>query len=355
MNRKFLVRLAPVLVIAAFAVVPASAQAIHWTKNGTIIKVGEKQNTITWGTLTLESSAGNISCHNAAAANVENKTATEALSETIAFATWECKPLTGECFEEGLRERATPKNYPWPGTVVEPEPGIFKTKNTGIEVNIECYKSTSEELIPGTGSGKVVGSLLFKTGPVLSETGESEPENVNGGGTPGKPPEVIITGEKGHLYAETEIEIPLRVRVAPVSVGGGSSKIKYEPAGKKFPCVGGAPPSTCVPKVGTLVEPFPPKGSGAGIEEKVIPEVAPGVLAEVIKVEPGEEVLELNVASPAGSAPFCGAPPAGCPLHFKTPGAAKVKTAIKGTTKGTLKTEIYSASTPIPVLQLAEQ
>ena len=345
MNRKFLVRLAPVLVIAAFAVMPAAAQAVHWQKNGVNTANGEKFQTISWGTLTLESSAGNISCHNAAAANVEN-TATEAKQESIAFATWECKPLSGECAEEGLRERATAKNYPWTGNVTEPSAEVFKSKFANIEVNIECYKSATEELIPGSGGGKVTGSLLFKTGKVLTEEGASEPENKNGT-SPGKPSEVIITGEPGHLYAESEIEIPLRVRFAPVSVGAGSKLIKAEPAGKKFPCASTSPPSTCTAKVGTLVEEFPPEGTGGGLDGLVIP---PGT--EVTKVEPGEEVLEVNNASPAGSTAICGAPPAGCPLHFKTPAASKVKTAIKGTTKGTLKTEIYSASTPIPLVTL---
>ena len=345
MNRKFLVRLAPVLVIAAFAVMPAAAQAVHWQKNGTNTPNGEKLQTISWGTLTLESSAGNISCHNAAAANIEN-TATEAKQETIAFATWECKPLSGECAEEGLKERATPKNYPWTGNVTEPEAAVFKSKFEKIEVNIECYKSTSEELIPGTGGGKVTGSLLFKTGKVLTEEGASEPENKNGT-SPGKPSEVVITGEPGHLYAETEIEIPLKVRVAPVSVAATSNKIKLEPAGKKFPCAVTVPESTCTTTPGVNVEEFPPAGTGVGVEGIVIP---PGTT--VVKAEAGNEVLEVSNPSPAGSAPVCGAPPSGCPMHFTTPGAAKIKTAIKGTTKGTLKTEIYSASTPIPLVTL---
>jgi hypothetical protein len=44
--------------------------------------------TIGWGTLTLESSAGNVTCHTASAANVENATAA-ARQETVLLVTWE--------------------------------------------------------------------------------------------------------------------------------------------------------------------------------------------------------------------------------------------------------------------------
>ncbi len=55
----------------------------HWYKNGAEIPLGEKVPTIAWGTLTLESSAGNITCHDCSAANIEN-TAGAATQETVA-------------------------------------------------------------------------------------------------------------------------------------------------------------------------------------------------------------------------------------------------------------------------------
>jgi hypothetical protein len=50
----------------------AVASAPHWYSNGTKLPLGEKTNTIGWGTLTLESSAGSTACHSAQAGNDEN-------------------------------------------------------------------------------------------------------------------------------------------------------------------------------------------------------------------------------------------------------------------------------------------
>src|SRR5262249_36222941 len=112
----------------------------HWYKNATKLPLGEKSPLIGWGTLTLESSAGTVTCHSAQVANVEN-IAGAARKEVGLFATWECKPIGGSC--TGGEQRATPGQLPWMGTMLEE--GVegseeFREEGWGIELNLECFK-----------------------------------------------------------------------------------------------------------------------------------------------------------------------------------------------------------------------
>jgi hypothetical protein len=164
----------------------------HWYKNGVKVALGEKSNLIGWGTLTLESTAGTATCHTAQAANVEN-TAGAARKEAVLFAAFECKPVGGSC--TGGEQRATPRHLPWGGTMLEEGvegSGEFREEGWGIEINLECFKG-----------GVNTGNQLFKTGPVLAETGTSTPAWVNGT-TATKPSEGSFDASSGHLYAEIE-------------------------------------------------------------------------------------------------------------------------------------------------------
>jgi hypothetical protein len=176
----------------AFTAVAANVTP-HWYKNAIKSPLGEKVPTIAWGTITLESSAGNVSCHSAQAANVEN-TAGAAKQETVAFATWECKAATGECAVAGHEARVTPGGLPWPATVIEEGlegSGEFRQETSGLAFDDECYM----------GGTKIGATLTFKTGPVLTETGTMDPK-IQDGTNGSRPSEVIFTGEPGHLYAE---------------------------------------------------------------------------------------------------------------------------------------------------------
>ena len=172
----------------------------HWYRNGVKTPLDEKLPTIAWGTLTLESSAGNVMCHAAEAANVEN-TAGAARQETVAFATWECKAIGGECAAGGHEARMTPRGLPWLATTLEEgeeASGEFRQEASGVEIADECW----------TGGIKT-GNLLFKTGPVLTETGTMSPK-VQNGSSAGKPSEIVFTGEPGHLYAESEGSVAIK-------------------------------------------------------------------------------------------------------------------------------------------------
>jgi hypothetical protein len=164
----------------------------HWYSNGTKVPLGAEAQLIGWGTLTLESSAGTVTCHSAQVANVEN-TAGAARKEVGLFATWECKPVGGSC--TGGEQHVTPRHLPWMGTMLEE--GVegseqYREEGWGTEINLECFKG-----------GLNTASQLFKTGPVLAETGTSTPAWLNGT-TATKPSELSYDTASGHLYAEVE-------------------------------------------------------------------------------------------------------------------------------------------------------
>jgi hypothetical protein len=84
------------------------------------------------------------------------------------------------------------KGLPWSAAVLEEGPELFREEATGIQLVSECYVG-----------GKLTESLTFKTGPVLTETGTSTPEWLNGT-TATKPSEVFFDPSSGHLYAQSE-------------------------------------------------------------------------------------------------------------------------------------------------------
>jgi hypothetical protein len=171
---------------------PAELGPPHWYRNASKVALGEKVGAIGWGTLTLESSAGNVTCHSAQAANLEN-TAGAARQETVLLATWECKAVGGKCAGSEARLRANSL----PSTATgreegEEGSGLYRQQAAGIELASECYVG-----------GKLTESLTFKTGPVLAETGTSTPAWLNGT-TATKPSETFFDPSSGHLYAESE-------------------------------------------------------------------------------------------------------------------------------------------------------
>jgi hypothetical protein len=249
MNNKKVISLAALLAIMAFAMVPTAAQAlegsegnkspVHWQLNGKKTAAGTNIPIIAWGTAKLESAAGIITCKNAAASNNVNTVAGKALSEVVMFATYECKATGGECLPPA-EERATafnltgdasPNTGVWPSNTVEEGPVNAEEKFRGldlsgagagekpIEVNIECYAG-----------GEKVGALLFKSGPVLTETGSSTPLVLNGTSA-AKPSETSFEDplkETGHLYAATEAELVKETAGELIKTTLGSPKITDE-------------------------------------------------------------------------------------------------------------------------------
>jgi hypothetical protein len=74
MNKKLLTSLAPVLAIAAFAVMPAAAQAMgpYWYKNNQKMPAGQQATVLTWGTWTIQTPVGVGTCKVSDAEVIEN-------------------------------------------------------------------------------------------------------------------------------------------------------------------------------------------------------------------------------------------------------------------------------------------
>jgi hypothetical protein len=128
MNRKLLIKLAPLLAIAAFAVVPAAAQAVpHVYKNGVIGAEGKKVRMISWGNLsTANSTFGTPECHSLWGGYLENPTGGgAAVGQAQTFAFYECVSPTCTGLGGSKFEVITEK-LPWADGVTEPEAGVFR-------------------------------------------------------------------------------------------------------------------------------------------------------------------------------------------------------------------------------------
>ena len=61
-KRKFLIGLASLVIVAAFAAVPAAEGAPHVYKNGVIAKEGTPLRTVEWGNFKFKTSMGEPEC-----------------------------------------------------------------------------------------------------------------------------------------------------------------------------------------------------------------------------------------------------------------------------------------------------
>jgi hypothetical protein len=205
-----------------------NASAVHWQVNGKKLAVGTVQSTIGWGTVTLASSAGNITCKTAQAGNIANQASTEAHSEVVALTTYECKPTGGEC--------AAPAEVRASGLDLNPGAwGSFMTEVGGVElaeefrseaqrppanqinVAVECTQNREAEL----------PNLVFVSGPkTIGPEGTSSPRWLNGT-TATKPSEAVFDTKAGNLQAEGKVENPKEAETATeVETVSGSTTIK---------------------------------------------------------------------------------------------------------------------------------
>jgi len=351
MNKKFLIRLAPLLVIAAFAVVPAAAQAfthngesVHWQLNSEKTAVGVRTPVIGWGELSLESLAGTITCQNAAASNntnVEIGGKVVAKAEVVMFSTYECKPTGGECVAPAeiratalnlLPDEAGPGPKTWNSeTYEEGAVGSKKFRAEAeaepanqIEVGIECYLS-----------GEKIGSITFVTGTVAGNPtkGTSEPKWQNNGPNAEKPGETIFDTLSGHLQAESETEAPVEEEVGEMFTTAGSTEIKNA-AGEWGPIV-----KAHTPPVGA--------GSKCFIKSSV--------------TFPNDFLKEINGGTPATSStailgnevnptkPFAFATGK---FPYKVNCGKHIALAIEGSTRGKVKVSQYGPS-PVGLISMA--
>jgi hypothetical protein len=210
-----------------------NASAVHWDVNNKKSAVGTAQPTIGWGTLTLASSAGNITCKTAQAGNDINEASTEARSEVVALTTYECKPTGGECTAPAEVRESGFSLAPGVWGSFMTEAGVIEATEefrsevqlppaNQIKLAVECSQNKEAEL----------PNLVFVTGPkTIGPEGTSSPRWLNGT-TATKPSESSFDTKAGNLQAEGQVENPKEAETATeVETVSGSTTIKDKGTG----------------------------------------------------------------------------------------------------------------------------
>ena len=161
MNKKFLICLAPLLVTAAFVVMPAVSQGEPWAKcvapncphgykNGAVAAEGEHVNGIAWGTLQLfNTKLGEVECKNVFAGYGENPAGGgRAVGKVQAFFPYECTDETCTVALGEIKVKAG-STLPWKAEVMENASKEFFQK-TGFKGPTENKKAN-----PATEPGQV--------------------------------------------------------------------------------------------------------------------------------------------------------------------------------------------------------
>jgi hypothetical protein len=171
MHRKLLASLAPLLAIAAFAVMPAAAQAVpHWYKSGVLLKEGQRVQTITWGTVSIITAVGNFICKKSNAEDIENPIGGgPGVDRMVLFDLYEC--VAPGC---PLETRVEAFKLPWLTELTIGSGGEILHKIKGIKLVLGCWKG------PPTGPGNVSTAERGIPEVLLSAEGELTPKWTNG-------------------------------------------------------------------------------------------------------------------------------------------------------------------------------
>jgi hypothetical protein len=226
MNKKFLICLAPLLVTAAFAVMPAVSQGEPWGactapscphayKNGLIGAEGEHINGIAWGTLQLfNTKLGEVECKNVFAGYGENPAGGgRAVGKVQAFFPYEC---TDEFCATQLGEiLVTAGKMPWRGEAWSPEKKLTefwgRTGFKGPTPNTE--PSEPEFVQTHINCTTVVQANFF---------GENDTKTLNNGIAIGSAPGEVQSFETKENAQATNLE------TAAIGVGEVKKKLKGE-------------------------------------------------------------------------------------------------------------------------------
>ncbi len=210
MSKKLLIGLAPALVIVSLAMSPVAAQAApHYFKNKTLSTEGTQIPVIGWGTLALNSVAGDVSCHNAAGGYIENpKSGGAGVGLTQQFATWDCSQSTGECktvagvvetrvvgtslVGESSVEPLGSVGTGWTSVLESPEEGVVRSNTSTGAAETEKAKVSGVKFECYVG-GAFAGQIVFY--------GHSTPK-LHNGTTATKPTLVEFGPGSGELEAE---------------------------------------------------------------------------------------------------------------------------------------------------------
>jgi len=216
MNKKFLTCLAPLLVTAAFVVMPAASQGFetctapncpHVYKNGTIGAAGKLVRGIAWGTLQLHNEKlGEVECHNVFAGFAENPTSGgAAIGKVQAFFPYECNDPTCAAALGEIKVEAG--KMPWIGEAVQAKPGEFwgKTGFKGPTPNVE--PPTPEFVQVHINCTTITQSNFF---------GENDSKTLNNG--------ISIGASPGETQLFTEAENPNSHNLETPAIGPGETK-----------------------------------------------------------------------------------------------------------------------------------
>ena len=205
MNRKLYISLAPLIVTAAFAVMPAASQAActppkcpHGYVNGVISAEGVHVPIVAWGTAVLKNATlGELECHTVFAGYGENPVGGGAsIGKTQAFYPYEC--LDALCTSTGGTATLTPENLPWVTEVTEPKANEWRLRTgksnkkeaENIEFFVNCEpvakakffgENSPRILNSGSSIGSKPGQLEFDVG-----AGALESTLIGKGTTAGK-------------------------------------------------------------------------------------------------------------------------------------------------------------------------
>ena len=197
MRNSLLMGLAPVLVIAAFAVMPVAARAEpHYYESGTLIAEVEKVPIVEWGTLNFHpfpDVAPLTTCESTMGGYVSNG-AEVGIGATSEFVTYNCVnancppgkvTIEGRDYEKEFTVDA--QGLPWPNTLIEEE-GI-RVLSTNVELAIGCVAHGLSNTSPpgGTEPGKPGAQEQFYMAPptvcVTTPERQQKPVSVPGRNT----------------------------------------------------------------------------------------------------------------------------------------------------------------------------
>jgi hypothetical protein len=212
MFKKLFIGLAPLLAVAAFAVMPVAAQATgHYYSNGLKIAEGSKKTVIAWGTITLAGVKGgtlpnHITCHNAAGGSIENPVGGGAgVGATEVFVAYECEQenicpagTVGRATAERIVNNGlgAGKEAGWPNVLSEPEAEKWRTESSRVKVDIGCFLLTEPET-------RAAGEHFVELGGYGTETaGLLQKPETHKGTNAAHPGGVVFGSGSGELQGE---------------------------------------------------------------------------------------------------------------------------------------------------------
>jgi hypothetical protein len=261
MSKKLFIGLAPLMCIAAFAVMPTVSQGAEFYKNsfpGGKLAEGEKLPIISWGTLTLTanlpSKAAPSSCENSAGGFAENSGG-KGIGATDNFASWNCTNAgcppgevelpTKEKVEKAFIVVPGPEikgvdtpgtatyvggSLPWPTELTEPEAGKVRTESKAVVVVLGCIaaKTAGKEVLGGKPNEPQF--LAQPTVCFTTEANKQEPLDTNGLNFGPSQSKLTFDSKSGHLLCKgpTEPEKPGEEIVFEGNTSGSLKAMGYK-------------------------------------------------------------------------------------------------------------------------------